>query len=169
MSRKEIEKFILENLFNKDNVLYNSKGIDITRNWLSDHIEQVNRDGLLILRRACRSVQQTKEIATRTFEDLREILKRKKWLTTSGYMEKKAPAYLSWINDILEQLQRWFAIIPGRERQTEQTILKPVNKLSEALEGIKEILQEDKNRVYQMIEGQNSLETNLKNLHFPYN
>ena len=154
MSRKEIENFILGNLFNKDNVLYNSKGIDITRNWLSDHIEQVNRDGLLILRRACRSVQQTKEIATRTFENLREILKRKKWLTTSGYMEKKAPAYLSWINDILEQLQRWSDFFPGEGRKTEQSILKRVNNLSEALERVKEILQQDKNRVYEMVEEQ---------------
>ncbi len=95
MSRKEIENFILANLFNKDNVLYNSKGIDGTRNWLSDHIGQVNRDGLLILRRACQSVQKTKEIVTRTSEDLREILIHKEWLTTSGYMEKKATAYLS--------------------------------------------------------------------------
>lgn len=83
MSREEIETFILENLFNKDNVLCNSKGLDITRNWLSDHIEQVNRDGLLILRRAYRFVQQTKETANRTSEDLRQILKRKQWLTTS--------------------------------------------------------------------------------------
>jgi len=165
MSRKEIENFILENLFNKDNVLYNSKGIDITRNWLSDHIEQVNRDGLLILRRACRSVQQTKEIATRTFEDLREILKRKEWLTTSEYMERKAAAYLSWLNDILEQLQRWSDFFPKGGRKTEQSILKRVDHLCEELESIKEIFQQEKNRVYKMIEGQNSLETNLKNPH----
>jgi len=152
MSREKIEKFILENLFNKDNLLYNGKGIDITRNWLSDYIEQVNRDGLLILRRAYRSVQQIKETATRTSEDLREILKRKEWLTTTGYMEKKATAYLSWIDDISEQLRGWFAIIPGRERETEQSILKRVNDLSEALGRIKEIFQQDKNRVYHMIE-----------------
>ena len=166
MSIKKIETFILENLFNKDNVLYNSKGIDITRNWLSDHIEQVNRDGLLILRRAYRSVRQTKEIANRTSEDLREILKRKEWLTTSGYMERKATAYRLWIDDILKQLQRWFTIIPGRERKTQQSILKRVNDLSEALERIKEIFQQDKNKVYEMIEEQNSLETNLKNSNF---
>ncbi len=83
MTREKIETFILENLFNKDNVLYNSKGIDITGNRLSDHIEQVNRDGLLILRRAYRSIQQTKETANRTSEDLRQILKRKQWPTTS--------------------------------------------------------------------------------------
>lgn len=163
MSRKEIENFILGNLFNKDNVLYNSNGIDITRNWLSDHIEQVNRDGSLILRRACRSVQETKEIVTRTSGDLREILIHEEWLTTSGYMEKKAAAYLSWINDILEQLQRWSDFFAEGGRKTEQSILKRIDHLCEELESIKGIFQQEKNRVYKMIEGQNSLETNLKN------
>jgi len=152
MSRKEIENFILANLFNKDNVLYNSKGIDGTRNWLSDHIGQVNRDGLLILGRACRSVQQTKEIATRTSEDLRETLKHKGWLTTSEYMERKAAAFLSWVDQILEQLLRWSDFFPGEGRKTEQSILKRANDLSETLGRVKEIFQQHKNKVYEMIE-----------------
>lgn len=113
MSKEKIEKFILESLFNKDHVLYDSKGIDGIRNWLSDHIEQVNRDGLLILQRALQFVQEAKEIAIKTSEDLKEILKRKEWLTTSGYMGKHGTAYLSWVDNILKQLQRWSAFFRG--------------------------------------------------------